>query len=329
MSKSTKLGTKKIRKIDNPCCTYDFTLFDDLTEHQIMESLQIICKKFCFQKEQGMETGTIHYQGRLSLKMKKRKTELIQILNKYWKKYHISVTSNENRNNNFYVMKEETKIDGPWDEDSIIKIPDDVKKMVNLFPWQEQLREELRKNDDRKIDIVCQPKGNVGKSSFVKYMAILENAAELPFCNDFKDVMRMAYCVGEKKTYLIDFPRSIPKTALKGFYSAIEKLKTGFAYDDRNKYRFRYFNRPRICIFTNEEPDLELLSKDMWQVWEIQDNQLVKFEKDKLKKKKKNKKNIKIAKDNKYDDLDFIDELSDELDKEVERAMSKMSNEHK
>lgn len=69
-------------------------------------------------------------------------------------------------------------------------------------------------------------------------------------------------------------PRAINKEKLYQFFSGIETLKSGYCYDDRYKFTKRLFDRPRICIFTNVEPDETLLSKDMWRIWTVIDNQL-------------------------------------------------------
>ena len=57
----------------NACCTYDFTLFDTdtLQVHDIRATLSDICKSYAFQLEKGTENETLHYQGRMSLKVKK------------------------------------------------------------------------------------------------------------------------------------------------------------------------------------------------------------------------------------------------------------------
>lgn len=84
---------------------------------EIEDFLKEHCKKWCYQLELSA-SGRYHYQGRFSLKSKTRLTGLVKL----WKGAHFSVTSNENRTNNFYVEKTETRIDGPW-KDSDKKKP--------------------------------------------------------------------------------------------------------------------------------------------------------------------------------------------------------------
>ena len=148
-------------------------------------------------------------------------------------------------------------------------MPRHIKKIIKLHPWQESLKSILSTTDDRLIDIVYDPIGNNGKSTLTQ-MLMLDGSAELlPFVNEYKDIMRMAFDVGPKKIYLIDMPRALSKDKLAQFFSGIETLKSGYCYDDRYKFQKRIFDRPRICIFTNSVPDQSLLSKDMWKLWSI------------------------------------------------------------
>lgn len=86
-------------------------------------------------------------------------------------------------------------------------------------------------------------------------------------------------------------PRAINKEKLAQFFAGIETLKSGYCYDDRYKFNRRLFDRPRICVFTNVEPDLKLLSKDMWKLWTVTDGQLVNYNPIVQENKNKNKNN--------------------------------------
>jgi len=275
-SKSLKSKSKGSSKasVDNACCVYDFTLFDELEVQTVRDVLGKYCKKYCFQLEKGEATGRPHYQGRISLKIKKRQSELIKQLKPYWRKYHVSVTSNANKNNNFYVMKDDTRESGPYTDENEVYIPRDIRNIDGLYAWQTQLRNMLKEYDERRIDVIYDVHGNRGKTTLARYMMLYDDAEMLPFCNDHKDVMRMAFDVGPKKVYLIDMPRASDKTKLYQFYSGVEMLKSGFCYDDRYKFQRRLFDRPRICIFTNTLPDQQLLSKDMWCVWQIYEDEM-------------------------------------------------------
>ena len=62
------------------------------------------------------------------------------------------------------------------------------------------------------------------------------------------------------------------KKIMGDFYSGIEELKNGCAFDKRYKGQMLTFDRPRIFIFTNTLPDYNLLSNDRWNAWVINSN---------------------------------------------------------
>jgi hypothetical protein len=67
-------------------------------------------------------------------------------------------------------------------------------------------------------------------------------------------------------------PRALKKDKLGGFYSAIETVKDGYAYDDRYNFTEKIFDCPVIWVISNTLPDFSLLSRDRWKLWEITDD---------------------------------------------------------
>lgn len=273
MSKTNSKNSKSSKS--GACCVYDFTLPESICDiNTLNERLIKICKKYTFQLEEG-KSGYRHYQGRVSLKQKMRLGQVIKLFD--IKECHISVTSKQNRDNTFYVMKEDTRISGPYTESNYIEVPIDVKDMITLYPWQETLIKELSVRNDRIVDIIIDKEGNNGKTSWSRYMNIKLDGQILPFANDHKEIMRMAYDVGVKRTYIIDMPRSLKKDKLASLYAGIEMLKSGYCYDDRYNFKQRFFDPPRVVVFTNEEPKYKYLSMDRWKIWTIKNKKLIKF----------------------------------------------------
>lgn len=273
-----KIVNKKVTE-SSRMCVHDFTYHlsnqDEGYDYrqdvdQMRKALSPICKKYTFQLEKGEKTGKLHFQGRISLKEKTTKKDLgCYLIENNGLKMHLSVTSNENRKNDFYVTKESTRLDGPFTDKNHIELPWDVALMVKLRPWQESMKEELLHRSERGVDVIVDEKGNVGKTRFCRYMMCHHEAQILPFSNDYRDIMRMSYDVGPKAIYMIDIPRAMPKKKLMQLFSAIETLKSGYCYDDRNTFRQRIFNPPRILVFMNKYPDISSLSSDMWHIWNI------------------------------------------------------------
>lgn len=254
----------------NDCCVWDATIpSDKYTKEQVEAWLIKWCKKWCFQLEKGSKTGYMHYQLRCSLKVKSANMTM------HLKPARWSVTTKENRSNMFYVMKEdETKVMGPWTElDVPLYIPRQVREIMdNLYPWQISVRDKSKTWDNRHINIIYDSVGKHGKSTFATYMAVQRYARVLPYCNNYKDLMRMAMCLDESECYIIDIPRGIKKQELRGLFAAIEELKNGHCFDDRYEHKERYFDCPCIWIFSNKLPNPKYLSADRWKYYTINCN---------------------------------------------------------
>lgn len=255
----------------NALCSWDFSCGTKFIEFPILKDwLKENCKKWCFQEETGEETGYIHYQGRVSLKVKSRFPD------KPCKEISWSPTSTENSDNDFYACKKATRTNGPWkDTDEEIYIPRQVREITKLHPWQQKVIDKSNVWDTRSINLIIDNTGNGGeggcngKSTLKTYMRCHKLGRVLPFCNDYKDLMRMCYDMPTSKCYLIDMPRAINKEKLFQFFAGVESIKDGYCYDDRYTFREKMFDCPNIWIFTNRFPPVGLLSKDRWKLWGI------------------------------------------------------------
>ena len=126
----------------NAVCTYDFTF--NTTEDKDTEIQCILnknFKKWCVQYEKGEKTGNLHYQGRVSLKVKKRLKQACSMFQKVLPGVHLSITSSANKDNDFYVTKDDTRLRGPWSnvEYEEIYIPRQIREIARLLPWQQQV----------------------------------------------------------------------------------------------------------------------------------------------------------------------------------------------
>ena len=248
------------------------------SETDLICTLDKHCKKWAFQLEMS-EQGYKHYQGRISLKVKQRLNGVKKIISD---SCHWSPTSTANRANMFYVLKEDTRIAGPWtDEMDIVPnyIPRQIRNL-DLYPWQQSVIEMSKEWDTRTINVIYDTKGNIGKSTLVTYMGVFKLAHQIPFCNDYKEILQAVMDRPVRKCYLIDMPRAIKKEKQFQLWSAIETVKSGYSYDTRYKYKERYFDCPIIFVFTNHLPDKKLLTPDRWKLWEVDDNALIPYDPD-------------------------------------------------
>lgn len=255
---------------DSAITTWDFTLSKEYSNFEEIKKILVTkSRAWCFQLESGEETGYEHFQGRFILKERLRLTGV----KKFWpKETHLSPTSNENRNNMFYVQKENTRIDGPWSDEDI-EIPKWLQVAPDWYPYQRSILRKIKDEaNTRVVNVLVDTEGNNGKSFLSLYLAVRKLARRLPMLNDARDMSRMILDSPKSNCYFIDLPRATDKKFMHNFIAAMEELKNGYAFDDRYSFREEFFNPPHIWIFTNAEIDPSLLSKGRWKLWYLDDN---------------------------------------------------------
>lgn len=251
-----------------------------------------LAKKWCFQKEKASSTGTLHYQGRMSLYKKKRRDELVNLLQEKAPEvahmYICESSNNSCQGDCFYVLKLDTKVEGPWKDTDPPPpyIPRQYMGMEGrIWPWQRTVWDSAEFFDARSINFIFDPRGNNGKTTIAALTALLRKGFRVPPINDAKELIQavcdklMATEERRPGPLFIDLPRSMPKSCLKGIFQAIEEIKNGHVCDTRYKYREWWFDAPPVWVFANEMVDLSLLSQDRWKLWMInRDHELVKLD---------------------------------------------------
>lgn len=276
----------------SPIAVWDFRVTCGvLTPTDIFTSLEGIAKMFTFQLEEG-DSGYRHYQGRLSLIKKRRIAEKHIILSlfdgKPFKPEYLAPTVNSNalKGDLFYVMKEDTRIDGPWTEKDVPKeiyVPAQYRNVSvdMLYPFQQTIWNSVvnYRVDSRTINLLYCPKGNKGKLTIAHMCRLLQGCLVIPaIINDAKELVQVAcdMCMDRElrnpKAVFIDMPRAINKERLYGLYSAVETIKDGYLYDCRHHFKSWDIDSPQVWVFTNKEPDLSMLSQDRWNVFVLDEN---------------------------------------------------------
>jgi len=256
----------------NPIAMFDITIPEENYEREKLTALLTLnCSRWAFQLEEGSETGYRHYQLRISLKKKMRFSTMI---NKKLFNGHISATSNPTHfsGDEFYVLKEDTRIEGPWtdrDEKKVKTRQLMIFEGYTLRSYQKAIIDESVLFNMRSINLIYDPVGNCGKSLLSEYLEFNDLAEEVPPYRLMDDIFQWVATRPIRDAYVIDMPRGMKKDKLADFYSGIEVIKNGVAYDKRYKAHKVRFNRPRIFVFTNELPLFRLMSKDRWIIWKI------------------------------------------------------------
>ncbi len=253
------------------CCVWDFTLSEEKApqQWQVSKTLTEHCKKWCYQLEQGEQTGYRHFQGRINLKSK----QLLTGVKKIFGTANWTPTSNENRNNNFYVTKDDTRIQGPW-KDNDPKITREVREM-KVLPWQQKIIDSSSNYEKRIINFIYDERGGVGKTDLGRYLDQKQLGIYLPPMKEIKDVMRNIMARPPSNMYMIDIPRGLHQNKLAELYAGAETIKNGYCYDDRYHWRNRWQDCPQVWIFANELPNWSWLSIDRWKCWIIEKGEMI------------------------------------------------------
>lgn len=176
-----------------------------------------------------------------------------------------------------YVMKEETRVSGPWtNQDAPAYIPRAFRQPVLLRDWQHRVLERIRLDEhpDRTVHMVVDPVGNHGKSFLANYLKFKKLWIRIPSTMDSADkLMQCALAlVGERREvagFIIDIPRACAARHFFTLAQAIESIKDGVLYDWRYAFKEHVIEPAPVLVFSNWKPDLKALSEDRWKITEL------------------------------------------------------------
>lgn len=143
----------------------------------------------------------------------------------------------------------------------------------NLYEWQKNICDILATEpDDRTIHWIHGASGGNGKTTFCKYIhRFYDNVIML---SGKSADMKNGVIEFEKKNevlpevILINLPRSYNNDYLS--YCGIEEIKDMFFYSGKYEGGMVNGNSPHVFIFSNQEPDYQMLSEDRWVYMNIQ-----------------------------------------------------------
>lgn len=231
---------------------------------------KLYCKKYVWQIERAPTTDSLHYQARISLKIKARKGRVRRI----FKGCHISPEMNSSSDGagEFYATKDETRVQGPWTDKDIVHFRDQRYDIGDHYlPWQAECMRMLMRQDDRQILIVVDPTGHSGKTVLAHHIVLFHGGIFVPsFFQTGQEVLQFVHGFtreGGRYVIVVDVPRAalLPRIAPR-LFAAFETIKAGVLYDGRYHGQMRYIRTPRIVCFCNDLPDPALLTGDRWDV---------------------------------------------------------------
>lgn len=257
---------------DNACVHWEFRWNKDgaPSVDEIQTFLKTYCSDWGFQLEEG-DGGLIHYQGHLRL-VKKRRDPHRLFLGTFKKEpnYLMPTCNNtlalmENGIGLYYGTKADTRIEGPWILDPLLRDVDlyDVYDIGNnLTPFQKLWLDMVEDQNTREIGFVYGNIGGVGKSTFGMWLlSTRPHTVAVPATMESaEDMLQWVYAFtkegkANQATIILDIPRSCTgQNSWSKFLTALEDMKRGYVYDKRYAAKFKLIYPPRIMVFSNNEP---------------------------------------------------------------------------
>lgn len=221
-------------------------------------------KQWVFQLEKGAENGYLHYQVRVNLVERKRRLGAPD----HWECNGNASPTNtkvvQGKRTFEYVMKEDTREDGPWSDKDEPRYVPRAMRTLELREEQQEMLDYMEVQNDRQI-LFVQDEGNAGKSTFGKWLICNRAAVYIPpNCTTGQQMAGYYYSAvkdapGKTFYVIFDIPRATNERQWREIAPTIEQIKDGYAYDGRNAARFCLTEPPRVVVFFNGLPgDLEL-----------------------------------------------------------------------
>lgn len=266
MEKNGNVGNTALGNTSNqsgrvvPSKLWCFTAYNTSVEE--MKELIGNFGNYLFGEEICPTTGKNHLQGFIEFSVKTRPLEKIKNKNIHWEKIKGSKEDNIK-----YCSKE-----GKVHTNNLVWKPIKILDENKLFYWQKDILKEIKNEpDDRKINWYWEPDGNLGKTTFCKFLSAKYGA--IPLEGKKNDIL---YCAAEfaSNIYVWDMERSMEEYIS---YGAIEKIKNGYYMCAKYESKPIIRNSPHIFIFANFPPDTTKLSQDRWNIVRIQKQSILNY----------------------------------------------------
>lgn len=250
----------------NACKKWFFT-YNNYTEEcvvSMVSSFDSLCDKYVFQEELGKE-GTRHLQGVVFCKKRMRWSEF-GLSNKI----HWETVKGKDEQAIDYCSKEDTRNGKVFSKGVKLKKPLKLLNPDNFYQWQKDVMNIIDEEPcDRTIYWYHESIGNVGKSTFIKYLCAKKEA--LLVSGKGSD---MKYLIVKYKETYGDYPElilfDIPRTCENYVsYTGMEEVKNGCFASTKYECEMVIMNSPHIICFSNFEPNYQAMSADRWKVSEI------------------------------------------------------------
>lgn len=148
-------------------------------------------------------------------------------------------------------------------EKSVKSRLDDENKSVTLSGWQIPLLAKLEQQDSRTVTWVWSKNGKMGKTAMAKWLEFNKKA----FIVKGGKHQDIAHTYNYQDWVVFDYPKLIDATKIP--YAFIETFKDGYVFSGKFDSVMKRIPVPKILVLSNHPPQLESLSRDRWQIYNI------------------------------------------------------------
>lgn len=244
------------------CRKWVFTLNNYTLEEEEIINKYLISKsqKFIYGFEKGDE-GTNHLQGYFEFKNQVKYSVLTE---NGFKRAYLTAAKGSLKKNFDYCAKEGKFKHGGFKLDKL-----SFKQKITFFKdWQLDIIDLINSEpDNRTINWFWEPDGCSGKTTFQKYLF-----------THFEGVAVLSGKAADMKNGIIEFVKkhgetpdivliNIPRCNIEYIsYYGIEEIKDMFFFSGKYEGGQICGKSPHVIIFANEAPNLNVFSKDRWNI---------------------------------------------------------------
>lgn len=253
--------SEKLKKIRGR--KWFITIFDFNTKIQnFIES----AKYWIWSKEICPETKRDHWHAFIEFENARTKYSLAKILGKG----QIDKARGKLNECINYVKK-----DGDFKTN--IKMPKPLKLIDKLYPWQQSIIDIINKEaDDRTVNWYYSEEGSKGKTQLIKLLAVKYKALVIGGrVQDIANGLKNYHEANGEYPELVcmNLARDVKNLSYKG----LEMIKDGLVINTKYECSQHIFNSPHLFVFANMRPKEEKLSKDRWNIVNLDEPKLSKL----------------------------------------------------
>lgn len=249
---------------------------------KLQACLRDTADKWIFQAEytENDGKGNPHYQGYMHLSKKSRAKSTAVAMNLVCRGIEVRPSSTAGLAAlRRYVMKDDTRVAGPW-ADRRIYMAEDLWSEEKQLPWQKALTVMIRAPpDDRTMVWIFDPVGNNGKTKYIKWLAYKKLALSLTYGNS-GDILNLVYKFQNYQAYVWNLTRAKPHQLSElDLYATMESVKDGLFVNTKYETDQILMCVPHVVVMANHLPKMQHISTDRWKIYSIHDGKLVPYNK--------------------------------------------------